>query len=78
MNHAYYSIEMIQMQNDTACRDECPNSQYCHSPYNGPCPKSGDYMDCCDYWRFEEWRDEARREKADMDREEYDEEEDEE
>ena len=62
------------MQNNTTCRDECPNSQYC---WNKPCPKSGNYMDCCDYWHIEEMRDDARREKADMDREDYDEEEDE-
>lgn len=62
------------MNGPQACRDECPNSQYC---WNKPCPKSGDYMDCCDYWHIEEMRDDARREKADMDRGYYNEEEDE-
>ena len=42
------------------CRDECPNSRLC----NKPCPKSGDYMDCCEYWHFEEMREDARREEA--------------
>ena len=48
------------MQNETTCRDECSNSRYCHKS----CPKSGDYMDCCHYWHFEEIREDARRDEA--------------
>lgn len=53
------------MQNDTTCRDECSNSRYCHKS----CPKSGDYIDCCHYWRFEEMREDALRDEAYMEEE---------
>ena len=63
---------MSSNKHETTCRDECPNSQHC---WNKPCPKSGDYMECCEYWHIEEMREDARRDE--IDRDDYDEEEDE-